>query len=125
MEQDAITNNNANANRNHDIFISSRTKTNKCRHRVFKEESLMVPDQAYTVRELFERSVVNSMPAVNQPKAYYDEEQDVNKLLERSGVDLSTLDLVELEEYKDSIQRYIDGKKSDIASIKESQQQAE
>lgn len=114
MEQDAITNNNANANRNHDIFISSRTKTNKCRHRVFKEESLMVPDQAYTVRELFERSVVNSMPEVNQRKTYFDDEQDVTKLLEKSGIDLSTLDLTEIDEYKQQLQSYIDERKKSL-----------
>lgn len=96
------------------IFVSSRVKCRRPHHRTFKENSQVVPDQAYTIRELYERSVVNSMPEVNQRKTYFDDEQDVTKLLEKSGIDLSTLDLTEIDEYKQQLQSYIDERKKSL-----------
>lgn len=82
--------------------VSPRYKARKRHHRVFTEPSLTVPDQSYTLRELYERSVVNSMPAVERA-AYYDEEQNVDRLFAKSGIDINMLDLVEIQEYKDQL----------------------
>ena len=94
------------ANRNSDSPIRARYKGRKRVHRVFTEPSLTVPDQSYTLRELYERSVVNSMPAVVRA-AYYDEEQNVDRLFAKSGIDINTLDLVEIQEYKDQLDERI------------------
>lgn len=55
-----------------------------------------------------ERSVCNAMPDVAEP-VYYDDAQDDETLFSRSGIDLSSLDLVELQAYKAELQRFIDG----------------
>ena len=91
-----------------DIFFSPYRKARPRVHKTITEPSMTVPDQSYTVRELFERSVVNSMPDISRRQPYYSDEQNEDKLLEMSGIDLSTLDLVELDEYKRNLKRYID-----------------
>lgn len=97
--------------------VSPRYKTRKRNYQVFKEPSMTVPDQSYTVRELFERAVVNSAPNVER-QAFYDTEQDIDKLFSRSGIDLSTLDLVEIEEYREQLNGYIDETKRSIADAR-------
>ena len=64
--------------------------------------SQVVPNETYTIRELFERATVGSMPEVARP-FYAEDTDDASLLLQRDGIDLSTLDLVELQEYKDSV----------------------
>lgn len=98
--------------------ISPRYKTRKRNYKVFKEPSMTVPDQSYTVRELFERAVVNSAPPNVERQAFYDAEQDIDKLFARSGIDLSTLDLVELEDYRDQLNGYIDATKRTLGEAK-------
>lgn len=98
--------------------VSPRYKTRKRNYQVFKESSLTVPDQSYTVRELFERAVVNSAPPNVERQAFYDTEQDIDKLFSRSGIDLSTLDLVEIEEYREQLNGYIDATKRSISDTR-------
>ena len=75
--------------------------------RFFSKPSRLVPDQTYTVRELMERAVVNALPQV-QRQGYYDDEQTIERLFAKSGIDLSTLDLVELQLYKRELEDYIE-----------------
>ena len=98
--------------------VSPRYKTRKRNYQVFKEPSMTVPDQSYTVRELFERAVVNSAPPNVERQAFYDSEQDIDKLFSRSGIDLSTLDLVEIEEYREQLNGYIDETKRSISEAR-------
>lgn len=87
--------------------------------RNFTGQSLTVPDQTYTIRELMERAACGASPGVER-QVYYDEVQDVDELLTHSGVDLSTLDLVELEEYRDSINQRISDLKAKATPAKSS-----
>lgn len=73
----------------------------------YDEPSMTVPSQSYTVRELFERAVLNSMPENVQRRFFYEDTNDIEVLFSRSGIDVSTLDLVELEEYKEQLSQRI------------------
>lgn len=93
---------------------------NRARYRRFNKRhiqpSAVVPDETYTIRELFERAVVNSMPDVG--RSYYAEDtSDASILLERDAVDFSTLDLVELKEYEDKVKSHIAQHKSNLEVI--------
>lgn len=98
--------------------FSPRYKTRKCHRRVFTEKTMTIPDQSYTIRELFERSAVNSMPGGLERRVFYDDEKDINKLFARSGIDLSTLDLVELQEYKEQLDDKIRDAKASLQQKK-------
>lgn len=74
--------------------------------RHFTDVSLTVPDQSYSIRDLMQRNACG-MEVPIERQVFYDEEQDVDKLLEHTGVDLSTLDLVELQEYKEMVNNRI------------------
>ena len=98
-------------------FVANK---NRARYRGFNKRhiqpSAIVPDETYTIRELFERAVVNSMPDIG--RIYYAEDtSDPSILLERDAVDISTLDLVELQEYKQHIQGYINTHKTKLEEI--------
>lgn len=98
-------------------FVANK---NRARYRRFNKRhiqpSAVVPDETYTIRELFERAVVNSMPDIG--RSYYAEDtSDPSILLDRDAVDFSTLDLVELQEYKDRVNGYIQTHKSRLEEI--------
>lgn len=80
--------------------------------KIFKKSSKVIPDQTYTVRELFERAVLNSMPEGLERPYYVEDTSDVDELFNRSGIDLSSLDLVELDELKSSLDTRITELKS-------------
>lgn len=88
--------------------------------RLFTKASRLVPDQSYTVRELMERAVVNALPSV-QRQGFYDDEQDITRLFAKSGIDLSTLDLVELQMYREELNDYINQLQKPPATTEEVQ----
>lgn len=89
-------------------------KTRRGTHKVFKKPSQVIPHQTYTVRELFERAVLNSMPDGIERSYFAEDTTDVDELFNRSGIDLTTLDLVELDDYKSKIGKKIDEMKTQM-----------
>ena len=94
-----------------------RYKVSEWKGRKIKEPSALVPDQCYTIKELFQRSVINSMPDGLSRKYYAEDTNDVDKLFERSGIDLTTLDLTELDDYKEKLNQRIDDHRKKIKDL--------
>lgn len=93
--------------RNTSVFLSCREKSSKVQGRRFKKPSEVMPNQTYTIRELMERAIVGSELAV-QRQVYYEDDNVTNEeLFEMSGVDINTLDLVELMEMKSAVDERI------------------
>lgn len=88
---------------NSNCSLSPRFKSPLVRGRVFQKPSEVIPDQSYTVRQLFERAVCGAMPAVAKEVYYDDENLSLDQLFNRSGVDLNTLDLCDLQAYSDEL----------------------
>ena len=85
------------------IPCSPSYKVSPHKGRTFKTTTQTVPDQAYTVREIFERSVLNSdVPCKHHP-AFYSDNQNEDYLLSLEGIDPATLDLVELKELQNRL----------------------
>lgn len=92
-----------NTDRNTSLFLSCREKSSQVKGRRFKKPSQVMPNQTYTIRELLERAVVGSDVAV-QRKVYYEDDSVTNEqLFDLTGVDINTLDLVELMEMKSAV----------------------
>ena len=95
----------------YDRCCSPRDKYRKSTGRFFKKPSQLVPDQTYTIKQLFERSVVGSMPDGLVRPFYAEDTNDIDKLFQRSGIDLTTLDLTELDDYKERLNERIEDMK--------------
>lgn len=88
---------------NSNCSMSPRFKSPLVRGRVFQKPSEVIPDQSYSVRQLFERAVGGAVPPVAKEVYYDDENLSLDQLFSRSGVDLNTLDLCELQEYSNEL----------------------
>lgn len=106
----------------HSVSYNPRVKVRQVVPRKFKRPSKLVPDQTYTVRQLFDRAVVNSMPDDLARQYYAEDTNDVDKLFERSGIDLTTLDLVELDDYLEMVKNRIDEHKEKIRNFRKKQE---
>ena len=96
-----------NHDRNTSVFLSCREKSSQVKGRRFQKPSQVMPNQTYTIRELLERAVVGSNVAVER-KVYYEDGDITNEeLFDMSGVDINSLDLVELMEMKTAVDERI------------------
>lgn len=83
------------------VSISPRFKYPALKGRIIKGESQTVPNQAYSVREIYERSILNSPAPIKESPAIYSQNQDEEYLFSLEGTDPSRLDLVELQELQE------------------------
>lgn len=83
------------------VSISPRYKYHALKGRTFEKESQTVPNQAYTVREIYERSVLNSPAPIKESPGIYSQNQDEEYLFSLEGTDPNRLDLVELQELQE------------------------
>jgi len=65
---------------------------------VFEEESMAIPDQTYSVKDLVVRFQNGTMPPVLKPGGFFEQPIDEEPL-----PDFSALDLTEIEEYGERI----------------------
>lgn len=85
--------------------------------------SQVVPNEAYTIRELFERAVVNSMPEGLGRSYYAEESSDPSVLLDQEVVDFSRMDLVEIQEYRENLNSRITSHQQKLKDLQLQQQQ--
>ena len=95
-------------------FCRTVNQSREVRGRQIKKPSDVVPDQTYTIRQLFERSVLNSMPTGLGRSYYAEDTTNIDSLMARSGIDLTQLDLTELDDYKEQLSNIIEYRKSQL-----------
>lgn len=78
--------------------------------------SLTIPNEAYTIRELFDRAVVNSLPEHIEKHAYAeDTDCNIDDLFKKRIVDVDRLDKCDLEEYMHEVNDVIEqGRKNNM-----------
>lgn len=100
------------------VFACSK---NRARYRPSNKRnirpSVVVPNETYTIRELFERAVISSMPDGLARPYYAEDTDDASILLDREVVDFSRLDLVELDDYRSRLNDKIGIYKTELEAV--------